>query len=114
MRQCLIVFGILLSCFCSAQSAYEQGKAYYEKQEYQSAIPLLKSSAQNGSSDAYILLGKIYSNWGSGVMDYKIAFEMYSKSAEMGNAEAMRILGDCYTWETGVKADHKAALKWYI
>ncbi|MEI6708572.1 MAG: tetratricopeptide repeat protein, partial [Methylococcales bacterium] len=77
----------------SAEQSYLEAKPYYEQNDYNKALPLLRASAEQGYANAQSRLGYMY-NKGIGVaQDDNQAVMWYRKAAEQGNASAQSNLG---------------------
>lgn len=77
-----------------------------DKTDYKEAIKWFKKSAEQGNSDAYTCLGKMYDlGWGVTQSDEK-ALYWYQKGVASGNAWSAYSLGACYSDEVlGLKFD---------
>lgn len=84
-------------------------------EEYETALNLLKDTAQNGYAKAQYLLGSLHHDGLVDVLDQNLDFavEWYRKAAEQGYALAQDDLGDCYYYGDGVEEDYVEAVKWY-
>ena len=72
-----------------------------------------KTKAEQGDSQAMLMVGSCYFI-GAGVeQDSAKAFEWYKKSADAGNVDAMLMLGGCYQSGLDVKQDLKKAFQYY-
>ncbi len=75
-------------------------------------ITKIKSSAEQGDSEAQFMLGVMYHN-GEGVkQDFKESFKWFKKSALQNNKYAECNLGAMYALGQGVKIDATNAIKW--
>jgi len=78
------------------KSIYEKGYYYYEQKKYEKAFKFFKQATNLGSTEAQMLLGKMYYKGQGVAVDYNKAF-MYSKRAAMkGNDFAQFLTGKIY------------------
>src|SRR5205814_641786 len=79
----------------------------------QNDISSLLSKANQGDSQAQLLIAKAYEK-GDGVpqSDEK-AIQWYTKAAQNGNPDAQNALGVMYSTGHGVERDKEAAVRWY-
>jgi len=92
---------------------WEEGVDAYKAGDYQKAIRLFKSFAEQGDAHAQYNLGFMYDN-GKGVpKDHAKAFHWYRKAAEQGDAGAQYNLGLMYVNGKGVPEDDAEAVHWY-
>ena len=85
----------------------------YQKNDFKTALKLLKPLANQGGVVPQFFVGYIYYN-GHGVKrDYKQAIKWFMQSAEQGNVDAQTNLGFMYKNGQGVEQDYKQAVKWY-
>jgi len=71
-----------------AEESYQQGKALYDKKEYDKAFPFMLKAAEAGHSDAQMHVGKMYYNgWGVKHSHAK-GLEWHKKAAAQGNKES--------------------------
>ena len=95
----------------SADRLYEQGKALYDKEKYDEALPKIRAAAEKGHKKAQYRLGKCYDK-GYGVEeDDQLAFKWYKKSADQGYHKGQYELGRCYRKGKGVPKDNKRAFE---
>ena len=91
----------------------EDARAAYDKQDYTTALRLLRPLAAQGEADAQFHLGVMY-QVGQGVpQDYAQAVKWYRLAADQDNARAQFMLGGMYDVGQGVPQDYAQALKWY-
>ena len=116
MRYFILTLAVLFSFSAFAQNAdklYEQGKALYDKKQYEAAIPKLKAAAEKGHKKAQYRLGHCYDK-GKGIAeDDAKAFLWYSKSASQNYAKAQYQLGRCYKKGEGTKVDLAKAIEYF-
>src|SRR5208283_5220959 len=111
-----LLIGLMLTVCDSIVYAglYEDGVAAVERQDYATALRLLRPLADQGSAPAQLVLGILY-NSGNGVAQNAAeAAKWFRLSADQGDAEAKAELGNIFYYGgTGVTKDHKEAAKWY-
>ena len=90
----------------------EDGSAAYQRHDYETALRLLRTPAEQGSAEAQLLLGFMYHD-GEGVpQDYAEAARWLRKAAEQGNIAAQGALGGMYLDGLGVPKDPAQATRW--
>jgi uncharacterized protein len=109
--------GGLLLCLLIAPMAsagpLEEATAAYDREEYGTALQLLRPLAEGGDPRAQYSLGNIYIR-GNGVpQDYAEAMRWYRMAGEQGYGPAFTSLGDMYDAGQGVPRDYAEAMKWY-
>jgi uncharacterized protein len=83
------------------------------KDNKKQAFEIIKSLAEEGDSEAFIVLGNFY-RLGMGVSkDFKESVKWYRLAAEQGQSGGMSWLGRMYKDGLGVLKDSKEAIKWY-
>ena len=88
-----------------AVTAYNIGK-------YRKTLDLAHPLAQNGDTQAQVLIGRCYEN-GLGVpQDFETAAKWYQLAAENGNAEAQMLIAYACEAGAGVPRDPQAAVRW--
>ena len=91
----------------------EDANAAYQKQDYATALRLLRQLADQGDAWAQFNLGVMYVN-GRGVpKDAVQAVKWYRLAADQGDATAQSNLGVMYASGQGVPKDYAQAVKWY-
>jgi len=114
MKKLLTIILAMTMCVvvASAQSAddnYTKGKAFYDAEQYDKAVPLLRKAADKGHKKAQYRLGRCYDK-GYGVpKDKKEAFRYYMKAAEQSYAKAEYRVAKAYVKGKAVAADEKKA-----
>jgi TPR repeat protein len=74
----------------------EDGTAAYQRHDYETALQLLRTPAEQGNAEAQLLPGFMYHD-GEGVpQDYAEAALWFRKAAEQGNIAAQGALGGMY------------------
>jgi len=89
-------FNVLLCASCSVGADLASGKRAYEEKDYATALKELTPLAEQGNSDAQVILGRMY--WmGQGVLqDTSQAIKWFEPSAKRGNADAQFFMGSYY------------------
>ena len=88
---------------------YEEGLEAYLKEDYSTAVKMLRPSAELGYDRAQALLGFCYAK-GNGVeFSFKEAVRWYFAAAEQGNPEAQNKLAWCYQYGEGVEQSYTMA-----
>jgi len=82
--------------------------------DFQTALPIFFTLAQQGHADAQHVLGKAYFN-GDGVLEVssKSAVKWYTKAAEQGHDKAQMDLAMMYDYGMGVQENNETAVSWY-
>ena len=94
-------------------SAWDKGRAAYQKGDYATALRAWQPLAEQGHVTAQNVLGMIYDE-GQGVPeDDKAAAQWFRRAAEQGHARAQFNLGVLYENGKGVPRDDKIALQWF-
>lgn len=88
----------------AAMSAYEAGNIT-------TAYQLAKSAADQGNTDAYILIGQIALKNGAGLSPQD-ALPWFSKAAQLRRGEAMRAIGEMYVKGLGIAQDVEKGRNW--
>ena len=96
-----------------AKADFDKGEEYFNRLEFDKAIPLYTRAAEYGYADARFFLGTCYEDGFGVVRDLKKAVYWYQKAADQGDATAQCILGHCYYNGKGVRQDYKQAVDWY-
>ena len=97
----------------SIEERFEEAKKFYDNEEYDKAVPLLETLANEGHAEAQRFLGHCYYNGGGVTKDEAKSVEWFRKSAEQGNAEAQNILGYAYRFGNGIAKDNAKSFEWY-
>jgi hypothetical protein len=106
--------GVLVLVPHADQEPYAKAKGYLDAKEYTKALPLLKTAANAGNTEAMYQLGDLYRNASGVAPDYAEAVKWYRSAADNGNSWGMHNLGQMYKegWP-GVAPDPAEAVKWY-
>ena len=110
-----IILALVLSVAAGAQNAktlYEEGKAFYDAEQYDKAVPKLRAAADKGHRKAQYRLGMCYKEGYSVQKDRKKAVELFMKSAKQDYAKAQFQLAKAYLKGKGVTANADEARKW--
>jgi len=92
----------------------EEGKAAFDKKEYQKAYALLFPLAEGGDTFAQTNIGYMLSQ-GLGVeKNEKDAIKWYEKAALKGDPNAQYNIGSMCETGRGIKQDYKKAMGWYL
>jgi uncharacterized protein len=92
---------------------YEDGKAAFNREEFATALRILRPLADRRNPQAQALLGSMYA-LGEGVpKNYAAALTWYRAAAARGNADAQFGLGGMYYLGDGVAPDYVQAHKWF-
>jgi len=74
----------------------------------------IEKAAQEGDTDAMVILGEMYAEGKGVARDSRIAADWYLKAAEKENTTAMLKLGPVYIEGRGVGQDAKVGIAWYL
>ncbi len=108
-RFSLCVFTILFCAGYSAAADIESAKRAYQQKDYATAVKEFTVLAEQGNSDAQLILGKMYMI-GQGVpKDPDQASKWFKAAAAQGNADAQFFLGSMYLLP---QKDIGEGLKW--
>jgi TPR repeat protein len=91
----------------------EDGIAASERGDFETALRLFRSAAEQGDAAAQNNLGFMYESGRGVAQDYQEAVKWYRLAAEQGNAIAQSNLGVVYSEGKGVAQDYREAVKWY-
>jgi TPR repeat protein len=97
----------------NAESQYNRGREYAEKQDYVEAVKWYRKAADQGHASAQSNLGWMYAKGQGVAQDHVEADTWYRKAAEQGYAYAQYSLGVRYANGQGVAQDDMEAVKWY-
>jgi TPR repeat protein len=91
----------------------EDGKAAYDRRDYETALKLLQPLAGQGNAEAQVDIGNMYER-GWGVKQSSAdAVGWYRKAADQGDADAQFELGSMYVYGDGLNKDEAEATKWH-
>jgi uncharacterized protein len=103
---------LLLLPSLPARSDLDAGRRSYEQGNYATSLKELTPLAEQGNSEAQVLIGQMYSR-GQGVpLDFAKAIKWFKAAAEQGNSDGQLHLGLAYLKGVGVEKDVAQALKW--
>lgn len=111
----VISLGLPLVCRSQSPSGkanLEAGKRAYQQGDYAAALKELMPLAQQGSSEAQVVLGTMYLKGQGIAKDPNQALKWYTSSAEHGNAVGQFYMGSMYLMGAGVPHDSAQGLKW--
>ena len=91
----------------------EDADAAYGKEDYATALRLLRPLAAQGNARAQFNLGLMYDLGLRVPKDYAQAVKWYRLAADRGYARAQFNLGFMYEFGQGVPKDYAQAVKWY-
>jgi FOG: TPR repeat, SEL1 subfamily len=108
----LVSIAGLLTIFSSLHAqGLEDGHAAYQSGDYKKALEILRPLAEQGNSQAQLILGVMYDN-GQGVdKDPAESIKWYLKAAEQGIPAIQHDVGVKYFQGTGVEQDYQEAAK---
>jgi uncharacterized protein len=96
----------------AAANPYEKGRAAFNRNDYATALRLLRPLADQGDARAQVAIGALYAE-GLGVpQDYAVAMSWFRKAADQNDAGAQFYLGIMYRDGQGVPQDYAAAMSW--
>ena len=96
-----------------AHAGYDQGKAAYNKGDFDAALREWRPLAEQGDARAQKRLGDMYAGAEGVDEDDGIAIQWYRKAAEQGVVGAQTSLGLIYESGKGVPRNYALAKSWY-
>jgi TPR repeat protein len=113
--------GVIVAVLLSASSAmagdlskdFADALAAYDRQDYATALGLLRPLAEQGAARAQYDMGVMYDNGLGVAQDYAEAAKWYRKAAEAGDLDGQRNLGLMYGLGRGVPQDYVQAHIWF-
>lgn len=98
----------------NCQTIYEKTSRYLQTEgaNVDKAIQLLRATASHGCADAYIALGKLYSEVGSPLHNKALAYECFYKATTLN--QGYYYLGLCYINGIGCKKDPQKAVDIFL
>ena len=90
---------------------FEDGMAAFGERDYQKALSLWLSLAEQGHELSQINVGEMYAKGLGVTRDIPEAIKWFNKAAAQGNVAAEFSLGEIYGY--GAQADHEQSVKWY-
>jgi len=117
MKVLIVVLAIfmlsIIGCSNDDEAKYAEGTDAFRSDDYETALAILTSLAEDGHAEAQIFLGSMY-DLGEGVpQNYETAAKWWHLAAEDGHAEAQIFLGSMYDLGEGVPQNYETAVKWY-
>ncbi|MGA7323810.1 MAG: tetratricopeptide repeat-containing serine protease family protein [Rhodomicrobium sp.] len=92
----------------------EDADAAYRRKDFERALPLYRSAANEGNVEAQVTLGDMYKQ-GQGVdVNYGEALKWYRLAARQGYSAAQADLGFMYSNGLGVPQSYLEAQKWFL
>jgi TPR repeat protein len=110
-----LILWLMLSCALLSSAIagpLEEGIAAYKREDYATALRLLRPLANEGNPVAQSQLGAMYAEGLGLPQDYSEAIKWYRKAADQGDASAQFNLGLSYQHGKGVAQDYVQAHKW--
>ncbi len=96
-----------------AFAGYQEGKAAFDKRDFETAWKELDPLAKQGNPDAMFLVGTMHHVGGGTPVSYKDAAEWYRKAADAGKIDAVFTMGVIYEGGIGQPRSITEAFKWY-
>ena len=95
----------------------EDGQAAYNRDDFGTALLLMRPLAEQGNASAQITLGSMYFSGRGIAQDYKEALKWYRMAADQGDANAQVILASIYingasSLNGDIIPDYKEGLRW--
>ena len=113
LRCVLLILAMYLLVTPWLYANFEEGEAAYEREDYATALRVLRPLAEQGDARAQNRLGYMY-KYGRGVTKSPAeAVKWFRKAAEQGDADAQYALGSMYHRGEGVGKDYAEAMKWF-
>lgn len=108
--QGLMQLNLALANKLKSQQVYDQARALHDAREYKQALPLMRTAAELGNTNAMSVYGSMLL-LGQGVKENGKEAEVWLRRAmDCGNPNAVSVLGMAYaTGKAGVKRDLKQA-----
>ena len=118
MKKLLLILALAVMCSSVARAEHfddiADGMEAYLKEDYATALKLLRPLAEQGYASAQYNLGVMH-EWGNGVpKDYIKAMKWYRLSAEGSHKDAQNNLGAMYSKGEGAEQNFVDALKWFV
>ncbi len=112
MKRLALAVALLIALATPSQADYRDGLRAYSRGDYATALHELKPLAEQGHSDARLILGFMYLR-GRGVpQNHAEAAKWFRKAAEQGEPMAQLGLGRMYALGRGVPQDYVQAHMW--
>jgi len=85
----------------------------YDRADYRTALRVWQGRAEEGDTEAQVIVGEIYEKGLGTAPDYALAAEWYRRAAEAGNTRGQMNLAYLFEQGLGVEQDVVRALNWY-
>lgn len=92
---------------------FEDGMAAFEAREYQKALSLWRTLAEQGDVASQINIGEMYAKGLGLTKNITEALMWFKKAAAQGSAKAEFSLGEIYAYGHGIPVDYEQSGKWY-
>ena len=92
---------------------FKDGIAAFEAREYQKALDLWLTLAEQGDVTSQMNVGEMYAKGLGVTRDTPEALKWFNKAAAQGSAAAEFNLGEIYGFGHGIPVDHELSIKWY-
>ena len=116
MKKLLLILALAVMCTSVARAEHfddiADGMEAYLKEDYATALKLLRPLAEQGYASAQYNLGVMYANGEGVIQNYKEAVKWYRLAAGHGDGEAQNSLGLMYANGEGVIQDYVLAHMW--
>lgn len=104
----LAAFALTLGDDVTSAAPLDDGMAAYARQDYATALKMLRPLASGGNADAQATIGTMYDAGQGVVQDFDAAIRWWQLAAAQGHAQAQVNLGLIY----GVRQDFVRAYMW--
>lgn len=101
-----------ISNIVMAQRYFDEGKKFYDENNYQEALMSLFQAANLEYDKAQTLIGQIYFDRFNPLHDYKQAYNWYLRAANNGNSESQASVGMMLHYGLGTVQNRDAAFDW--
>lgn len=109
----IAALGFAVAAATAAHAGYPEGKAAFDKRDFDTAWKELEPLAKQGNPDAMFLIGTMYQMGAGTPVSYKDAAVWYRKSADAGKLDAIFTMGFVYEGGVGLPRSLEEAFKWY-
>jgi len=93
--------------------AFEDGMAAFEAREYQKALTLWRTLAEQGDVVSQMNIGEMYAKGLGVTQNITEALMWFNKAAAQGSTKAEFSLGEIYGYGHGIPVDYEQSVKWY-
>jgi uncharacterized protein len=97
----------------AAETEYEKGQAYFDRQDFPSALSWLQRASDHGSNKATHQLEWMYATNQGVKFDLNRYAALVKKAAEQGNVSDQEELGKEYELGDGRPTNYSEAFRWY-